>query len=98
MTGYEFIRAVRQTDWGAGLFAVAMTGYAQPEDRLQAAYAGFDAHLAKLPSFDELARVLLLGVGGAIRSLPRVRDESGCAGATAGGMTGQARSGRACPC
>jgi CheY-like chemotaxis protein len=35
-----------------------MTGYAQPEDRLQAAYAGFDAHLAKPPSFDELASVL----------------------------------------
>ncbi|RPH70292.1 MAG: response regulator, partial [Myxococcaceae bacterium] len=59
MTGYDFIRTVRQTDWGARLFAVAMTGYAQPEDRLQAAYAGFDAHLAKPPSFDELARVLL---------------------------------------
>ena len=59
MTGYDFIRAVRQTDWGAGLFAVAMTGYAQPEDRLRAAYAGFDAHLAKPPSLEELAGVLL---------------------------------------
>jgi len=59
MTGYDFIRTVRQADWGAQLFAVAMTGYAQPEDRLQAAYAGFDAHLAKPPSFDELAGVLL---------------------------------------
>ena len=59
MTGYDLIRTVRQTDWGARLFAVAMTGYAQPEDRLQAAYAGFDAHLAKPPSFDELTRVLL---------------------------------------
>ena len=59
MTGYDFIRAVRESAWGAGLFAVAMTGYAQPEDRLQAAYAGFDAHLAKPPSFDELASVLL---------------------------------------
>ena len=58
MTGYDFIRTVRQTDFGAGLFAVAMTGYAQPEDRLHAAHAGFDAHLAKPPSFEELARVL----------------------------------------
>jgi PAS domain S-box-containing protein len=59
MTGYDFIRSVRESAWGASLFAVAMTGYAQPEDRLQAAYAGFDAHLAKPPSFDELASVLL---------------------------------------
>jgi PAS domain S-box-containing protein len=58
MTGYDFIRTVRDSAWGASLFAVAMTGYAQPEDRLQAAYAGFDAHLAKPPSFDELASVL----------------------------------------
>jgi two-component system CheB/CheR fusion protein len=59
MTGYDFIRTVRQTNWGARLFAVAMTGYAQPEDCLHAIHAGFDAHLAKPPSFDELARVLL---------------------------------------
>jgi CheY-like chemotaxis protein len=59
MTGYDFIRTVRNSAWGASLFAVAMTGYAQPEDRLHAAYAGFDAHLAKPPSFDELANVLL---------------------------------------
>src|SRR5262249_48297452 len=58
MTGYDSIRTVRESAWGASLFAVAMTGYAQPEDRLQAAYAGFDAHLAKPPSFDELASVL----------------------------------------
>lgn len=59
MTGYDFIRTVRQAEWGAGLFAVAMTGYAQPEDQVHAADAGFDAHLAKPPSFDELASVLL---------------------------------------
>jgi len=33
---------------------VALTGYAQPEDRERAAEAGFDAHLAKPPSIDAL--------------------------------------------
>ncbi len=38
--------------------AIAITGYAQPEDRERAAEAGFDAHLAKPPSLDELASLL----------------------------------------
>jgi PAS domain S-box-containing protein len=58
MTGYEFIRRVRRLERGPPLFAVAMTGYAQPADRLKAFEAGFDEHLPKPPSFDELSRVL----------------------------------------
>jgi CheY-like chemotaxis protein len=59
MTGYDFIRRVRRTERGCRLFAVAMTGYAQPTDRLKAFEAGFDEHLPKPPSFDELRRVLV---------------------------------------
>jgi CheY-like chemotaxis protein len=58
MTGYDFIRRVRRSERGPRLFAVAMTGYAQPADRLKAFEAGFDEHLPKPPSFDELSRVL----------------------------------------
>jgi PAS domain S-box-containing protein len=58
MTGYDFIRRVRRTEWGRRLFAVAMTGYAQPADRVKAFESGFDEHLPKPPSFDELSRVL----------------------------------------
>lgn len=39
-------------------FAVALTGYAQPGDRREALDAGFDAHLAKPPSFDDLVALL----------------------------------------
>jgi CheY-like chemotaxis protein len=38
--------------------AIAVTGYAQPEDRQLALEAGFDAHLAKPPPLDELNMLL----------------------------------------
>jgi CheY-like chemotaxis protein/nitrogen-specific signal transduction histidine kinase len=59
MTGYDLIRAIRQSERETRLFAVAMTGYAQPSDRERALEAGFDAHLPKPPSFQELSRVLV---------------------------------------
>jgi len=43
----------------AGIRLVALTGYAQPEDQERATKAGFDAHLAKPPDPEALARVLV---------------------------------------
>jgi PAS domain S-box-containing protein len=57
MSGYEVARTVRAGLHGA-VRLVALTGYAQPEDVRRAKDAGFDAHLAKPPDPDELARVL----------------------------------------
>jgi PAS domain S-box-containing protein len=57
MSGYEVARAVRAEDGGA-VRLVAVSGYAQPEDLRAAAEAGFDRHIAKPPSPDELARLL----------------------------------------
>jgi CheY-like chemotaxis protein len=37
---------------------VALSGYAQPEDRQLAREAGFDAHLAKPPGIDAVNAVL----------------------------------------
>jgi CheY-like chemotaxis protein len=37
---------------------VALTGYAQPEDRQRSRDAGFDAHLAKPVELDELIAAL----------------------------------------
>jgi PAS domain S-box-containing protein len=59
MTGYELIRSIRRAERDTRLFAVAMTGYAQPQDRVRALEAGFDAHLPKPPSFEDLSRVLV---------------------------------------
>jgi CheY-like chemotaxis protein len=58
VTGFEVIRAIRANHPEAGIFAIALTGYAQADDREQALAAGFDAHLAKPPRFDELDRLL----------------------------------------
>ncbi len=58
MNGFEVIRAIRAAHPATRVFAIALTGYAQPEDREQALAAGFDAHLAKPPSFEELEQIL----------------------------------------
>ncbi len=45
--GYAIARRLRATEAGANAFLIAMTGYAQPEDKQRALDAGFDLHLAK---------------------------------------------------
>ncbi len=54
MDGYEVARRLRKMPSLAGVFLVAMTGYANPEDRLAAKEAGFDEHLAKPVDLDAL--------------------------------------------
>ncbi|HYD42137.1 MAG TPA: PAS domain S-box protein [Anaeromyxobacter sp.] len=58
MDGYEVARTLRR-DAGAGLTRLlALSGYAQGEDRQRALDAGFDAHLAKPVELPELLRAL----------------------------------------
>ena len=47
MDGYEVARVIRADPTLARTKLVAVSGYAQPEDRERAAQAGFDAHVAK---------------------------------------------------
>lgn len=54
MDGYAVARAVRAEPWSRGVVLVALTGYAQPKDREKAREAGFDAHVAKPPSMEEI--------------------------------------------
>jgi PAS domain S-box-containing protein len=61
MSGYDVARAVRADVALAATRLVALTGYAQPEDRRSAREAGFDAHLAKPPPLDALERLLAGG-------------------------------------
>lgn len=58
MSGYEVIRTLRSREVGSRVFAVALTGYAQPQDREAALAAGFDAHVAKPTPLAELDAVL----------------------------------------
>ena len=45
--GYEFIRQIRANAVTRDIPAIAVTAYANPEDRIQAVVAGYQAHLAK---------------------------------------------------
>jgi signal transduction histidine kinase/ActR/RegA family two-component response regulator len=57
MDGYEVARRVR-ADSDRPLLLVAVTGYGQREDREKAYAAGFDAHLTKPFSYEELMRAV----------------------------------------
>jgi len=56
VNGFEVIRSVRAA--GSTVFSIAVTGYAQPQDRELALAAGFDAHLAKPLRLDKLNELL----------------------------------------
>jgi PAS domain S-box-containing protein len=58
MNGYELARRLH-AEFGP-MRLVAVSGYAQEEDRRQSAEAGFERHLAKPPKPDEIRRVLEL--------------------------------------
>ncbi len=58
LDGYEVARRVRAIPGLERVRLVALTGYAQFEDRQRAKDAGFDAHLAKPPSPDSIAQAL----------------------------------------
>jgi CheY-like chemotaxis protein len=55
--GFAFALQVK-TLLRSSAYLVALTGYARVEDVAQAKAAGFDFHLAKPASLDEIARVL----------------------------------------
>jgi len=59
--GYEVGRRIRAA-LGRRVLLVALTGYGQEADRRRSSEAGFDAHLVKPVSYEDLAR--LLGRGG----------------------------------
>jgi CheY-like chemotaxis protein len=56
--GYEVARRIRALPGRGKLFLVALTGYGQPDDRLRAQEAGFDAHIVKPVDPDDLFKLL----------------------------------------
>jgi signal transduction histidine kinase/CheY-like chemotaxis protein len=58
MDGYEVARTIRAEPELRGIRLVAVSGYAQPEDRARAERAGFDAHVAKPADPAAIARLL----------------------------------------
>ena len=59
MDGYEVARRLRRHDELKGLVLVALTGYGQDEDRRKAIEAGFNHHMVKPTSSEELTQLLL---------------------------------------
>jgi CheY-like chemotaxis protein len=59
MDGYAVARAMRADPALNGAILIALTGYGQAEDRDQAYQAGFDHHLTKPVSVDQLRDLLL---------------------------------------
>jgi PAS domain S-box-containing protein len=63
LDGYEVARTLRRDAALRSMRLVALSGYAQPEDRERALAAGFDVHLAKPADLDTLAKALVGGSG-----------------------------------
>lgn len=57
LNGFEVARQIRAA-LGAGVLLVALTGYAQEQDRQRTLEAGFDEHLPKPVELEELNQVL----------------------------------------
>ena len=58
LNGYDVARHIRMQPWGREMRLVAITGWGQPEDRSRAIKAGFDYHLTKPVSLEDLADIL----------------------------------------
>ena len=56
--GYAIARALRESPQLRGVVTVALTGYAESDERRRAAEAGFHDHLARPPSMERLEEVL----------------------------------------
>jgi two-component system CheB/CheR fusion protein len=58
MSGYDVARRLRADPTLSSIILVAVTGYALPQDRRSAAEAGFDQHLSKPLSAEQLEAVV----------------------------------------
>ena len=56
--GYEVARRIRAHPNGQSIMLIAVTGYGQAEDRRRALDTGFDAHLTKPVSLEQLAELV----------------------------------------
>ncbi|CAB3757004.1 response regulator [Paraburkholderia solisilvae] len=58
LDGYHVARALRAQQATAGALLIALTGYGQESDRRRTRAAGFDHHLVKPASLDDVERVI----------------------------------------
>jgi CheY-like chemotaxis protein len=58
MDGHEACRQMRRSEWGRAIFIVALTGWGSDEDRQRSKESGFDRHLVKPITRDDLIAVI----------------------------------------
>ena len=58
MDGFEVARAFKADESLKRIFLAALSGYTLPEDLQRAAQAGFEHHLSRPPSLQELEQLL----------------------------------------
>jgi two-component system CheB/CheR fusion protein len=58
LDGYEVARAIRKDSALRGVFLIALTGYALPEDQRRASDAGFDTHLSKPTTVERIREAI----------------------------------------
>jgi CheY-like chemotaxis protein len=58
MNGYEAARAIREEPWGKSVLLVAISGWGQEQDKIRARDAGFDFHIVKPGTADEIQRII----------------------------------------
>ena len=58
LNGYDACRRIREQPWGTSMVLVALTGWAQEEDRRKSREAGFDVHMVKPVDFETLMMFL----------------------------------------
>ena len=63
MDGYQVAKALREAPGPRRLYLVALSGYARPEDQERAKAAGFDAHIAKPPTNEQLQEAIARAPG-----------------------------------
>lgn len=58
LNGYELAKQIRQRPEGREVLLIALTGWGQPQDKIDAEAAGFDLHLTKPVDYLELLAIL----------------------------------------
>jgi two-component system CheB/CheR fusion protein len=70
MNGYQLAKRIRGHEAHRDVYLAALTGYGQPADQERALSSGFDAHVAKPVSLEQLRKLL------AARRHPRANDQT----------------------
>jgi CheY-like chemotaxis protein len=61
--GLEVARRLRADEQTRGILLLAMTGYGQPDDKRKTAEVGFDGHIVKPVTSEQLTEVLTICAG-----------------------------------